>query len=190
MARFWHKESMKAGNIFWEPLWPFVSCSSFWNFQNLTAEQWCLPFANKYFPLWFLWRPINHSKFISDTDWYLQLIFSALSPVVDIEDGKEGTDETKERALKMNIWKVDWQDKSSPQGGHFFGFSYGLNPEGLSSRHPIKPSLSIHITLGKPPKQIFGKSWEFGPTGLTPPPLPVRWDSQKGKKNIMHFRLF
>ena len=34
---------------------------------------------------------------------------------------------------------------------------------------------------GKPQKQIFGKSWEFGPTGLTPP-LPVRWDSQKGKK--------
>ena len=27
--------------------------------------------------------------------------------------------------------------------------------------------------LGKPPKQIFGKSWDFGPTGLTPP-LPER----------------
>ena len=25
------------------------------------------------------------------------------------------------------------------------------------------------INLGKPPKQIFGKSWEFGPTGLPPP---------------------
>ena len=38
------------------------------------------------------------------------------------------------------------------------------------------------LALGKPPKQIFGKSWDFGPTGLTPPPLPERWDSQKGKK--------
>ena len=27
---------------------------------------------------------------------------------------------------------------------------------------------------GNKQKQIFGKSWEFGPTGLTP--LPVRWD--------------
>ena len=47
--------------------------------------------------------------------------------------------------------------------------------------------------LGKPPKQIFGKSWDFGPTGFTPPPLPERWDSQKGKKKVMfilHFRLF
>ena len=33
------------------------------------------------------------------------------------------------------------------------------------------------FTLGKPPKQIFGKSWDFGPTSLTPPPpLPERWD--------------
>ena len=29
--------------------------------------------------------------------------------------------------------------------------------------------------LGELAKQIFGKSWEFGPTGLTPP-LPERWD--------------
>ena len=53
MARFWHKESMKAGNIFWEPLWPFVSCSSFWNFQNLTAELvWplVLAFCKQIFP--------------------------------------------------------------------------------------------------------------------------------------------
>ena len=162
MARFWHKESMKAGNIFENhfDLLIAVPPSEICKISQLSwFDQWCLPSANKYFPLWFLWRPINHSKFISDTDWYLQLIFSALSPVVDIEDGKEGTDETKERALKMNIWKVDWQDKSSPQGGHFFGFSYGLNPEGLSSRHPIKPSLSIHITLaymvGSPSHQPF-----------------------------------
>ena len=46
--------------------------------------------------------------------------------------------------------------------------------------------------LGKHAKQIFGKSWDFGPTGLTPP-LPERWDSRKGKKKVMfilHFRLF
>ena len=30
--------------------------------------------------------------------------------------------------------------------------------------------------LGKLSKQMFGKSWEFGPTGLTPAPLPERWD--------------
>ena len=39
-------------------------------------------------------------------------------------------------------------------------------------------------SLGEPPKQIFGKSWDFGPTGLTPPPLPERWDSQKGRKQL------
>ena len=40
------------------------------------------------------------------------------------------------------------------------------------------PLASTYV-LGKPPKQIFGKSWDFGPTGLTPPPpppLPKRWD--------------
>ena len=30
--------------------------------------------------------------------------------------------------------------------------------------------------LGEPSRQIFGKSWEFGPTGLTPLPLLERWD--------------
>ena len=30
--------------------------------------------------------------------------------------------------------------------------------------------------LGKHAKQIFGKSWDFGPTGLTPPSLPESWD--------------
>ena len=38
------------------------------------------------------------------------------------------------------------------------------------------------MLLGKPQKQIFGKSCEFGPTGLTPAPFHVRWDSQKGKQ--------
>ena len=33
--------------------------------------------------------------------------------------------------------------------------------------------------LGKHAKQIFGKSWDFGPTGLTPP-LPERWDFFRG----------
>ena len=53
--------------------------------------------------------------------------------------------------------------------------------------------MQLKFHLGKPPKQIFGKSWDFGPTGLTPPLLPERWDSQKGKKKVMfilHFRLF
>ena len=36
----------------------------------------------------------------------------------------------------------------------------------------------ILSALGKHAKQIFGKSWDFVPTGLTPPlpPLPERWD--------------
>ena len=42
------------------------------------------------------------------------------------------------------------------------------------------------LALGGLSKQIFRKSWEFGPTGLTPP-LPVRWDSQKGKKQLCLF---
>ena len=54
---------------------------------------------------------------------------------------------------------------------------------------PFVKKLYFALTLVKPQKQIFGKSWEFGPTSLTP--LPVRWDSQKGKKMfISHFRLF
>ena len=46
---------------------------------------------------------------------------------------------------------------------------------------------------GEPLKQIFGQSWDFVTTGLTPtPPLPERWDSQKGiyPMFIVHFRLF
>ena len=54
---------------------------------------------------------------------------------------------------------------------------------------PVVPRLALHqhSYLGKLAKQIFGKSWEFGPTGLTPAPLPIRWDSQKGKKNNVYF---
>ena len=29
-----------------------------------------------------------------------------------------------------------------------------------------------NVSLGEAQKQIFSKSWEFGPTGLTPPPPP------------------
>ena len=57
----------------------------------------------------------------------------------------------------------------------------------------LRGTQTAQTALGKLAKQIFGKSWEFGPTGLTPAPLPIRWDSQKGKKKIMfilHFRLF
>ena len=39
------------------------------------------------------------------------------------------------------------------------------------------------ISLGKLAKQIFGKSWEFGPTGLTPPPSPYVGISKKEKKD-------
>ena len=50
----------------------------------------------------------------------------------------------------------------------------------------MSPFFTVFFTEERPlaelAKQIFGKSWEFGPTGLTPAPLPIRWDSQKGKK--------
>ena len=48
------------------------------------------------------------------------------------------------------------------------------------------------LALGKLSKQIFGKSWELGPTGLTPPPSPYVGIPKKEKKNmsILHFRLF
>ena len=53
--------------------------------------------------------------------------------------------------------------------------------------------LSLFVsTIGEPQKQIFGQSWDFVPTGLTPPP-PRTLGHQKLKKNlmfIMHFRLF
>ena len=55
-------------------------------------------------------------------------------------------------------------------------------------------SLDPTPALGKLAKQIFGKSWEFGPTGLSPPPSPPRMlGFPKRKKKIMsilHFRLF
>ena len=35
---------------------------------------------------------------------------------------------------------------------------------------------SVVQPLGELSKQIFGQSWEFGPTGLTPAPLPEGWD--------------
>ena len=39
-----------------------------------------------------------------------------------------------------------------------------------------------HNPTGSLQNKIFAQSWEFGPTDLTPTPLPVRWDSPKGKK--------
>ena len=39
-----------------------------------------------------------------------------------------------------------------------------------------KRYFDLHSQLGEPQKQIVGKSWEFGPTGLTPLPLLERWD--------------
>ena len=42
----------------------------------------------------------------------------------------------------------------------------------------------IHYQNWGAPKKNFGQSWDFVPTGLTPPPpLPERLDSQKGKQN-------
>ena len=61
--------------------------------------------------------------------------------------------------------------------------SYHWNSQLMAQIHIPEINDRISLSLGKLSKQIFGKSWEFGPTGLTPPlPLPVRWDSQKGKK--------
>ena len=41
--------------------------------------------------------------------------------------------------------------------------------------------------LGKPPKQIFGKSWDFGPTGLTPPPPRKLGFPKRKKKSNVYF---
>ena len=59
-----------------------------------------------------------------------------------------------------------------------------VNPYGQPDR---KKTVFLWPPLGKLAKQIFGKSWEFGPTGLTPAPLPIRWDSQKGKQIDVYF---
>ena len=40
----------------------------------------------------------------------------------------------------------------------------------------------LNQVLGKPPKQIFGKSWDFGPTGFAPPPSPNVGIPKKEKK--------
>ena len=68
----------------------------------------------------------------------------------------------------------------------------------ISSKHHIKFRLCSHTcwrniylhlkgSLGKPPKQIFGKSWDFGPTGLTPPPSPNVGIPKKEKKSNVYF---
>ena len=56
-------------------------------------------------------------------------------------------------------------------------FAFTQRPNLHTYLHLELPCIYISIplpcnwtTLGEPPKQIFGKSWEFGPTGLTPPP--------------------
>ena len=41
--------------------------------------------------------------------------------------------------------------------------------------------------LGKHAKQIFGKSWDFGPTGLPPPPSLKVGIPKKEKKNCVYF---
>ena len=63
-----------------------------------------------------------------------------------------------------------------------------IDPSDQSDTIQIQFFPFLHLlTLGKLSKQIFGKSWEFGPTGLTPTPLPERWDSQKRKKINVYF---
>ena len=34
-----------------------------------------------------------------------------------------------------------------------------------------------NLELGEPSDKFFGQTWDFGPTGLTPLPLPKRWDT-------------
>ena len=59
------------------------------------------------------------------------------------------------------------------QGAFATGFSVpGRTTPGFTIRWEgdvqNRTLLKVHIGfLGKPPKQIFGKSWDFGPTGLT-----------------------
>ena len=57
---------------------------------------------------------------------------------------------------------------------------HGIVAELQNGQTPALSSKSannfLYQQFGKLAKQIFGKSWEFGPTGLTPAPLPERWD--------------
>ena len=53
---------------------------------------------------------------------------------------------------------------------------------------PFVKKLYFALTLVKPQKQIFGKSWEFGPTSLTPtPPSPYVGIPKKEKKINVYF---
>ena len=47
--------------------------------------------------------------------------------------------------------------------------SYHWNSQLMAQIHIPEINDRISLSLGKLSKQIFGKSWEFGPTGLTPP---------------------
>ena len=62
-----------------------------------------------------------------------------------------------------------------------------IDPSDQSDTIQIQFFPFLHLlTLGKLSKQIFGKSWEFGPTGLTPPP-PCTLGFPKRKKNRVYF---
>ena len=61
------------------------------------------------------------------------------------------------------------------------------------SRSMLLSQKFVYLILGEPSKIFFGQTWDFVPTGLTPPPLPERWDKKNKKKILMfifHFRLF
>ena len=67
------------------------------------------------------------------------------------------------------------------------GEKLGVGGSMLSHISPLMFSqkvlcFSCSLALGKPPKQIFGKSWDFGPTGLPPPPSPNVGIPKKEKK--------
>ena len=64
--------------------------------------------------------------------------------------------------------------KKRKKANLYFGKVFFRSLSGTNKHYLLRGLPFWLLPLGEPPEQFFGKSWEFGPTDLTP--LPERWD--------------
>ena len=60
--------------------------------------------------------------------------------------------------------------KKRKKANLYFGKVFFRSLSGTNKHYLLRGLPFWLLPLGEPPEQFFGKSWEFGPTDLTPPP--------------------
>ena len=88
-------------------------------------------------------------------------------------------------SLHINPPTWDWEDKQDRIQPSRLGFEGNLCLKEFWENSQLDVLVCIHLQMWfnrEAPTHVFSKNWDFVPTGLNPPSLPERWDSQKGKK--------